>query len=636
MQTSTYLKIDNDALIEWVYDDDNNISSNYNVVTDEINSTTTFYLSSDYINKKGTGLYATNAVQQKYATADPETVSFINPTEYITPPLAKYDKLKLYLPIGFVFSNVVGFSLRVKALSYDMTEYFELTNYYYESTQQDRISELTAVNPPLRIQDRFWGQNVEINLPSVYTESRNRIGQQPVPGTINYNLTGGISGNGLSQTAPIVIEFAWITDKKTVLNQTVYTLSKYTTSTVPQAPTYKNLGVNISTALAGDYFTINGTYNGTSAEFGTFMSDLETLGQKSYAIFTVEQYEENIPTLAQDFYVYKDFAKPLFFRPVFLLSSTTSSIKVVMKIVNAIDGSVLIREAEYGMLPNETLKYGSKLLSINISNATKPKIWNAKPDQVVVPEVVLKNTTRRVNTQIQKNTVIKPIPVLSNSANIILKNTADANSSYLPIGQLELLLHPYDNIIKLRVANSIVDSEPVPYEFPTNNATALLTFKSTKGDVEIPVLSTSKELDLTKGVLVFNIKESDINSIKQRVVIENANFYIVLRTELATTVLYTGKFILSDSDEYRSRSTTTTSSTTTTTRTNNVNTATNNSNVVNTTNFNPNTVFTFDNNDNAILVTQAGNTLVEAGNGIVATGQLGDLQLAGYQFRLVL
>jgi hypothetical protein len=58
-------------------------------------------------------------------------------------------------------------------------------------------------------------------------------------------------------------------------------------------------------------------------------------------------------------------------------STTTAIIDIEMRIIDNLDSSI-IRRASYGMLPNELSKYALSMMKINVSNVSKPKIYNLK------------------------------------------------------------------------------------------------------------------------------------------------------------------------------------------------------------------------------------------------------------------
>lgn len=91
---------------------------------------------------------------------------------------------------------------------------------------------------------------------SVYAEANNRTNNAPTVGTINYNLTNGVLG--LYTTSSIFIDFRFLTNKITILNETQYLTTPPLISALPQAPEYNNVSVNIQESTDGDYFIING------------------------------------------------------------------------------------------------------------------------------------------------------------------------------------------------------------------------------------------------------------------------------------------------------------------------------------------------------------------------------------------
>lgn len=564
MANTIYTQLHQNVLLEWTYDDSFLFDNDYYIVTDSVNSTTSFAFK-EGTNAIGKQLYSTDTAGSRMNVADPNTVGFIKGELYQNVPVSTFDRVRLYFPIGHVFNDYIGLNFDIIATSYDTQETYKVLSYYFDSTDQDRASELVNTVNPIRVQDRFWGSYIEMYVPSVYVASRDRGSNKPVPGGINYNITGGINSQGLSQVTPVLLSLSIIESKKTTLGKLVYSVLNASSGSVPQSPRYQTVATVVNPASDGDYFEIGGTFNGSAGEFQVFMDALEASGQKSYVIYTVTLYEENVQSDQQDFYVQRDFESRVKYRPIIKTSSTTSSIRVDMKLINAVDGAINTFTAEYGMLANETLKYGKRMMSINVDDVVKPKIWNSKPAQVIAPAVVISAAARRTQNQVRTNTITntitntntvvktKALPVLMSSANIVSKSIGEGGGEYVGPGLLELVLHPYDNAVKLRIAeNKASDGTYTPFSVTGDSVYVLSLGGNGTGSVEIPLMASAPELDITNGVVVFMVKQTDIESVRQKTG-TFGTMYVLLRNEQATTVVYTGKFILSDSKEYTDR-----------------------------------------------------------------------------------
>ena len=94
-------------------------------------------------------------------------------------------------------------------------------------------------------------------------------------------------------------------------------------------------------------------------------------------------YEENIQTNKQTVTVTDDFTKKILYRPILTFTNTTAAIKVEMRIIDLVDMSTVSRFSTIG-LDGNVQKYGKKLISLNVQNLNKLKIYNAKPDEIVL------------------------------------------------------------------------------------------------------------------------------------------------------------------------------------------------------------------------------------------------------------
>ena len=278
------------------------------------------------------------------------------------------------------------------------------------------------------------------------------------------------------------------------------------------------------------------------------MNALESNGQKSYVIYTITTFEQSIETESVDYYVYKDFDIKRKHRPIFTFSNTTGSIQVELKIVSYVDGSSIIKINEVSLEPAILAKYGNNLMSINVSGVVQQNIFNAKPNQLVISPVVLNAMSRRNSTQY--NTVIRTVtvPVIAN--NIVIKDINNQNV-FNTQDNLELIIHPFDNYIKFAIATSGKDSyEPMTFN---SNIILSLNFSGNGVNVSVSTDASNTENKPGSGVLVFNIKSVDAINLS-KIFNDNNRFYLTQKDENNNeVVLYSGLFIMSNSQEYLNR-----------------------------------------------------------------------------------
>ena len=543
-----FLKPDKNILLLWEYNSNNIISTDYTIVYDFINKTN-FYtsISDTLLPTIDDQLFLIDPITNTYSD---KTLPNLQKLNYINVAATVYDKVKIYLPINYTFNDYIGFNVTFKTLANDNT-IANISTYYFDNTDINKESDIQILSTPLKYENRLWGKCIELNIPSVNYQSQLKSGNplKSTPGTINFNLTGEFNGSGLSNNAPIIIDFNWIELIKTENNIKKFVLSPKKTISLPQAPSNLTTGVTIEHSSNGDYFEIYGVYGGYISEFATFMNSLELNGQKSYVIYTVTIFEQGVQTSTMDFYVYKDFETKIKYRPIFTFSNTTGSIQVELKIISYVDGSSLIKINEILLEPQLLSKYGNKLMSINVTGANNINILNAKPEQLVISSVIMNSLGRR--TQNNYSTVIRTVPLPISTNNILIKDLNNNADNYFKQDQLEIILHPFDNYLKFNISNAVTSTSIEPLLF-NNDSILKIIFKGAGELISISTDNSHPENKPGSGTIVFNIKSSDISKI-EKIFNETNRFYIVLDNDNSETVLYSGLFIISNSQIYLNR-----------------------------------------------------------------------------------
>ena len=118
---------------------------------------------------------------------------------------------------------------------------------------------------------------------------------------------------------------------------------------------------------------------------------------------------------------------------------------------------------------------------------------------------------------------------------------------------LELLLQPFDNILKFKIAQDIrteqsgSDSVLAPkYMDLTGMGEINLVIKNQKLTFETGLYIASNEVDLTIGSLVFKIQSSRMNDVRKIYESGINLFYITSKTDTGTVVVYSGLFKIYD------------------------------------------------------------------------------------------
>lgn len=548
MRTSKFVNLDPNVLLEWIYDDDNFLAEDYNIVVNTlqetrsfVNAETTNSLPSSTNNFAKTNLFELDIVNKKWAPVDTVSYPFLQLINYPGNIPYRYDIVKLHFPINYTFSDKVGLLLNVNVLDRTGKIYLNLSNFFYDKTDSTRSLEYTA--PPFLYNEKLWGKYLEIQVPAPVALSQDvslsDINSAPIPtlGGINSNLAGP-AGLGVGPNSPIFIDFSFLTKKETIVGKISYTVQDPFGVTIPQIPEFQTLAVQILKSTEGDWFEISGIYDGTVSGFATFIEQQSLNNNDQYAIYTVNVYEKNLLTDTVQYIVQDSFDDPIRFRPIITFSTTTAVIDVELKLISTVSGDFITRNTNYVMIQDEVAKYGRNLTKINVANAFKPKIYQSSPDKVNV-------TTISNNASV--STVEVPFPVMFERFNIVAKNVSEQinDTVFYGIGQLQILLYPAaDNVIKITIASKITDDGYTPFVIPTGTRVVMI-FKSDTLTVEAELYNESGQVDYANGVVVFRIIESQIDSVRTIFRSGFDQFYIVMKPSTGVnTMIYSGRYLI--------------------------------------------------------------------------------------------
>lgn len=534
---SKFIKINDKTLMEWVFDNEQYVSENYKVVTNLNENKKRSFLSTTNINNKERSLFKLDSVLKKYAVINTIKYNFLQEQDYGSSPV-QYDTVRLYFPTtyNFIFDGYVGLYLKIFAYGYYNKDIYELSNIFFDSTLTTS-SGLTNLAIPFMYDEQQWGKYYEFKVPSVDYLSNQRNISSSIntvwENSINDNLT---LGEGLSQTSPIFIDFSYLNSKETVLGSTYYYASESYRTSFPKAPEYNTLAVDIRESTEGDFFEICGMYAGSIENLDNFIREMENKGRSVRIEYDIYLYEENLQTNLQTVSVTTDFTKKILYRPILTISNTTAAIKVTMRVIDIVDMSTISRTSTIGLNDN-IQKYGKKLLSLNVQNLNKLKIYNAKPDEIVLGKDYFSGN---VTTEIIKVNSPQLIEVGK-----IIVNSPSSTSDYKGTGLLNLVITPFDNIIQFRIAqipiNSIASFEQYDLSNILNNSNIVLIFKSDTESVEKYIYNEADN-DYKHGIINFKIVENDLSVLKKIYDKGYINFYLTLSSNNVKTLLYSGTF----------------------------------------------------------------------------------------------
>ena len=573
---SKYIKLDKNILLEYIYNDSNLISEPYSILVNSKYKTNAYMAGPSSItgNNIDNQLFKLDTISGRYGKVSTtqrngvlsNNYSFLQAKDYTSGNPLRHDTLKIHLPINWTFGEYLGFYIKVYSHDYTNSKIYDLSNFYFDMTDINQQYLLNFTSPPLLFQEKLWGKNITFEIPALSELSSQIFNGKPKESSINYNLTDNI---GLSSTAPVFIDFHFITNIQTVNSVTSYLLSANNTTTIPQSPEFERLGLVIEHSSNGDFFEIYGVYNDTIYGFKKFIDDSYTLDRNYYVQYDITLYEQNIRGKTTTITVTDNFNETIEYRPIIKYSSTTAIIDVEMRLIDSVDDSTIIRRASYGMLQDELSKYSINMMKINVKNVSKPKIYNIKSSinttligglGNINGSLVLGNTGGGINNSnsqginnlsSQNGVVIEtikvPFPVLVDRFNIIAKsdNALFNNTMFYGFGKIQILLYPFDNVVKFSIATG-PETKP-DYFNMTSISEISLVIKNDQNQISFPLFTESGDINLAIGQVVFKVTQNRFAEIK-RIYDGGINvFYITGKSQSTTSVIYTGLFKIYDS-----------------------------------------------------------------------------------------
>ena len=541
MRVSKYLKLDANILLEYIYDDANLISEPYDILSN-IKSNTKQFLStstSGSLNTLDNQLFPIDPINRNYGIVNTTTYNFLQNNSYASGFPIRYDSIIIRLPINYTFGEYIGFYLKAYAFDNTNKKTYDLTNFYFDITDLNTKNYLDYTNPPILYQEKLWGKEITILVPSLYGLSNQLKNNTPIPNSINYNLTNGV---GLSQQSPLFFEFSFINTKSVVNTITTYYLAPKVLANVTQVPEYENLGVIVEYSSNGDYFEIYGVYNNSLADFNTFINNSVYIGHRYFVQYVITLYEQNIRGKSLTITVTDNFNEKIDYRPIIKYTTTTAVIEVEMYLIDRVDSSQIVRKASYGMLQDQVSKFSLNLTKINLATATKPKIYNSK--SLMNPISALPNITNIEIVKVPYGVLIDRFNVSALSENALIGTT-----TFWGEGKLTIIIKPFDNIIKFIIAKSLtqMDKSLIPdYLDMTNFGEIKLVFKNDNLNVQFPLFIDNEDIDLSIGAVVFKVTANKVPDLKT---IYNSGvnvFYITSTVAETTTSVYSGLFIIYD------------------------------------------------------------------------------------------
>lgn len=151
-----------------------------------------------------------------------------------------------------------------------------------------------------------------------------------------------------------------------------------------------------------------------------------------------------------------------------------------------------------------------------------------------------------VNNGVVVEQIKVPFPVLVERFNVMGKSDSAIldTKTFFGFGKIQILLYPFDNIVKFSIATGTADSPK--YLDLTGYSEIKFTIKNDTNSISFDPFIESGEIDLANGGLAFKITEAKFQEIK-RIYNSGINVFYITGTNLSTTsVIYTGLFKIFD------------------------------------------------------------------------------------------
>ena len=536
MKTSSYKKVHRDVLLEWVYDDVNNITEPFSILKNNRDRTKSYIGSTLTNNGIGYQLFPLDRVQNKYAQIDLSTYNFLNKTDYTSQGPLRHDQLNIRMPNNFNFEQYLGFHIRVYTYDFDHQKTYDLSNFFFNKNDAESNDVLDTVAPPTLYEDRLWDQIITVEIPSVNTVSSQLTNSAPTPGSVNDVLTGG---RGLSLTSPIFIDFYWIESINTVGTEVQYTMTNPFSIDFPQSPELEQLTLFAEESSIGDYFEIYPLYNGSFNDYLSFMSSSKSLGNVYYQEYLITIFEENIKGKTTQFLIEKEFGDKVEWRPIIKYSTSNAVIDIEMRLVDKVDNSVVIRKALYGLKPQQTSKYALNLKKIKIRNVNKPKIYIKRSLELAEIDSMTRRNPQELSVTVDSPALVNLNNISAFSNNALNHKKTKKIDNYFSMGRLKILIEPFDNIIRFVLARK--DGDKLEFIDLTNCDNLKLSFKSELANYEFE-LYPEPNMNSVSGMCSFKIPTINYMDLKKLIVEGENLFYITTTNKNVRTVLYSGQF----------------------------------------------------------------------------------------------
>ena len=142
MRVSKFIKLNKNILLEYIYDDNNNIGNPYRILlNNKSNQNNYSYIAGSASLTNNTlenQLFKIDSVNNTFGLVNTSNYSFLQLKDYSEGFPTRHDTIKIHLPVNYTFGEYIGFYIRVFTFDYNNKKTYELSNYYFDITNVDQ------------------------------------------------------------------------------------------------------------------------------------------------------------------------------------------------------------------------------------------------------------------------------------------------------------------------------------------------------------------------------------------------------------------------------------------------------------------------------------------------------------------
>lgn len=442
-----------------------------------------------------------------------------------------YDTVRLHLRSGFSFDarGYGGFLFQIGVNRLSGVKNY-LTSIVYLNASFFEIQ-----NPqPFILGETMYSKFVEVKIPSLINMDSDfadwffGTGSDALDPTSNYEITYKLIESIDSSTG-----FTYINTTEEV----AFTISK--------EDEFQDIAAVVEEATDGDYFKLYGTKDSSISNFDKYITDIQNTTGDDITVFHDIAVYEQISTFFDKTYEMsivqvENFDEFIPFRPIIqnASSATAYNIDYTLRIYNETRNTQIVKRASYTSY--DIGKYGKKLQSLSLPNSNSVmKVYNTLPNILENRQItenlssLPSNQTRFVPTFIERMNVITGSTSVTIVDNEVVDNT---QIKYYADGESELVLSPFDNYIKFKIAKMNGD-DIIAISLESVDKVIL-----NLGKIAIENTLSYGNVELGEGEIMFKVDQKTINLLVAR----ESGYALSIVNGLDKTLIHHGSWSVLD------------------------------------------------------------------------------------------